>query len=358
MAATLDLITIGRSSVDLYGEQVGGRLEDMGSFAKYIGGSPTNTAVGAARLGLKRRPDHPRRRRSFRPLHPRGAGARGRRRGGGRDRFRAADGARHPRHPRPRALPAALLSPGLRRHGARREADIDAAFIARPGAVLISGTHLSTPGAFAASLRAAELARAAGGKVVFDIDYRPVLWGLTAPDAGENRFVADAGVTARLREIARLCDLIVGTEEEFQILGGETDTVARCAQCARRPTALLVCKRGPQGCVAFAGAVGTRLDSGVRAPGVDVEVFNVLGAGDAFMGGFLRGWLRGRAAGDLLRLRQRLRGDRRLAPRLRSGHAHLAGAVDLSARLGRGGCARTRSWSTSTGPRRGGRDYR
>jgi len=38
---TLDVITIGRSSVDLYGAQIGGRLEDMGSFEKYIGGSPT-----------------------------------------------------------------------------------------------------------------------------------------------------------------------------------------------------------------------------------------------------------------------------------------------------------------------------
>ncbi len=50
---TLDVITIGRSSVDLYGEQVGGLLEDMRSFAKYVGGSPTNMAVGTARLGLK-----------------------------------------------------------------------------------------------------------------------------------------------------------------------------------------------------------------------------------------------------------------------------------------------------------------
>ena len=50
---TLDVITIGRSSVDLYGAQVGGRLEDMGSFQKYIGGSPTNMAAGTARLGLK-----------------------------------------------------------------------------------------------------------------------------------------------------------------------------------------------------------------------------------------------------------------------------------------------------------------
>ena len=55
---TLDLITIGRSSVDLYGDQIGGRLEDMGSFSKYIGGSPTNIACGTARLGLKSAVDH------------------------------------------------------------------------------------------------------------------------------------------------------------------------------------------------------------------------------------------------------------------------------------------------------------
>src|ERR671917_2656775 len=49
----LDVIAIGRSSVDLYGQQIGGRLEDMATFAKSVGGSPTNTAIGAARLGLK-----------------------------------------------------------------------------------------------------------------------------------------------------------------------------------------------------------------------------------------------------------------------------------------------------------------
>ncbi len=48
-----DVICIGRAGVDLYGQQIGGRLEDMGSFAKYVGGSPTNTAIGTARLGLK-----------------------------------------------------------------------------------------------------------------------------------------------------------------------------------------------------------------------------------------------------------------------------------------------------------------
>ena len=53
MTKSVDLVAIGRSSVDLYGQQIGGRLEDMASFAKYIGGSPTNTAIGLARLGLK-----------------------------------------------------------------------------------------------------------------------------------------------------------------------------------------------------------------------------------------------------------------------------------------------------------------
>src|SRR5665213_2108985 len=50
---TLDVITIGRSSVDLYGQQIGSRLEDIASFAKSVGGCPANISVGSARLGLK-----------------------------------------------------------------------------------------------------------------------------------------------------------------------------------------------------------------------------------------------------------------------------------------------------------------
>ena len=50
---SLDVITIGRSSVDLYGQQIGSRLEDITSFAKSVGGCPANIAIGTARLGLK-----------------------------------------------------------------------------------------------------------------------------------------------------------------------------------------------------------------------------------------------------------------------------------------------------------------
>ena len=288
---TLDLVTIGRSSVDLYGEQVGGRLEDMGSFAKYVGGSPTNTAVGAARLGLR-------------------AGLLTRVGDDHFGRFIREELARCGVDVSgvitdPRRL-TALAVLGIRDERrfpllfyrencadmALCAADVDPAYIGQAGAVLINGTHLSQAGVQAASRTAAELARAAGGRVVFDIDYRPVLWGLTAPEAGENRYVTSAAVTSRLQEIAPLCDLIVGTEEEFHILGGSTDTVSALRAVRALTTALLVCKLGADGCVAFTGQIGAKLDSGIKVPGFDIEVFNILGAGDAFMSGFLRGWLR------------------------------------------------------------------
>ena len=102
-------------------------------------------------------------------------------------------------------------------------------------------------------MAALEYAKKHGRKVVFDIDYRPVLWGLTSRDAGENRFVADENVTARLQEVASHCDLIVGTEEEFHILTGTTDTVAGLKKLRKLTAAELVCKLGPDGCVVFKG---------------------------------------------------------------------------------------------------------
>ncbi|WP_375398963.1 5-dehydro-2-deoxygluconokinase [uncultured Sphingomonas sp.] len=291
----LDLITVGRSGVDLYGEQAGGRLEDMASFAKYVGGSPTNTAVGASRLGLR-------------------AGLLTRVGGDHMGRFIREQLAREGVDTRgvltdPDRLTALVLL-GIRDPDsfplifyrdncadmALVEDDVDPAFIASAGALLVNGTHLSRPGVFAASLKAATLMKEAGGRVIFDIDYRPVLWGLAAKENGENRFVADGAVTAELQRILPLCDLIVGTEEEIHILGGSIDTLAVLRAVRAKSDALLVIKRGALGCVAFDGAVPDRLDAkeggGIVGRGFPIDVFNVLGAGDAFMAGFLRGWLR------------------------------------------------------------------
>ena len=287
----LDLITIGRSCIDLYGEQTGGRLEDMMSFAKYIGGSPTNTAIGAARLGLRS-----------------GLVTRV-----GADHFGrfiseqlAREGVSTTGVVTDRERLTALVFLGIRDPDtfplifyrencadmALAVGDIDIDFMQSARAVLINGTHLSQTNVFEVSVHACELARAAGARVVFDVDYRPVLWGLTGKDMGENRFVADAAVTARLQQVLPLCDLIVGTEEEMHILGGSTDTVVALRAIRARTSALLVCKRGALGCSAFPAAIPDSLDHGVVGRGFRIEVFNVLGAGDAFMAGFLRGWLR------------------------------------------------------------------
>ncbi|HSC62750.1 MAG TPA: PfkB family carbohydrate kinase, partial [Caldimonas sp.] len=171
--------------------------------------------------------------------------------------------------------------------------DVDPALIASAGALLLSGTHLSQPGTRAACERAATLARSAGARVVLDIDYRPVLWGLTAPGLGEQRYVESARVSAELQRIVPACDLVVGTEEEIRIAGGSPDTRTALRQLRAATAATIVMKQGPMGCIVFADRIGHDLEHGCVGAGFPVEVFNVLGAGDAFMAGFLRGWLRG-----------------------------------------------------------------
>jgi 5-dehydro-2-deoxygluconokinase len=90
-----------------------------------------------------------------------------------------------------------------------------------------------------------------------------------------------------------LFDLIVGTEEEFHIAGGTTDTIAALRAVRALTPATLVCKRGPMGAAAFTGPIPDTLDEGQAGPGFPIEVFNVLGAGDGFMSGLLKGWLDG-----------------------------------------------------------------
>ena len=287
----LDVVAIGRSCVDLYGEQVGGRLEDMLSFAKYVGGSPTNTAIGCARLGLNaalvtRVGDDHFGRFVREQLQREGVATDGV--ATDRERLTAAVflGIRDPD-----TFPLIFYRENCA-DMALQPGDIDPALFARARAVLINGTHLSRPNVFDASVRACALVRAAGGRVLFDIDYRPVLWGLTGKADGETRFVAHQAVTERLQQVLPLCDVIVGTEEEIHILGGVTDTLAALRAIRAKSPALLVCKRGAKGCSAFPGDIPDSLDAGVVGRGFAVEVFNVLGAGDAFMAGFLRGWLR------------------------------------------------------------------
>lgn len=292
----LDLICLGRVAVDLYAEQIGCHLEDVASFAKYLGGSSGNVAYGTARLGLKSA-----------MLSRVGNEQMGNfvreelERAGVDTSALQTDPERHT------GLVLLALKdrdtfPLLfyRRDCADMAIDheaINPAFIGRAQALAITGTHLSTETTRRACRKALDAAAEYGVKRVLDIDYRPVLWGLTTPGDGETRFIADETVTADLQKWLGDFDLIVGTEEEFHIAGGSTNTLEALRAVRRVSNATLVCKLGALGCVVIEGEVPGRIEDGILVRGVTVEVLNVLGAGDAFMSGLLRGWLRGEGWG-------------------------------------------------------------
>src|SRR3954467_1200127 len=170
-----DLACLGRLAVDLYAQQVGARLEDVATFAKYLGGSSANIAFGVARLGLRaamisRVGDEQMGRFLTETLQREGC-----------DTSQVQID--------PQRLTALVLL-GLkdrdtfplifyRENCADMAIDaalIDEAFIADCRALLITGTHLSTPTVRAAASAALAHARKHGTVTVLDIDYRPVLW--------------------------------------------------------------------------------------------------------------------------------------------------------------------------------------
>ncbi|MDY4384063.1 bifunctional 5-dehydro-2-deoxygluconokinase/5-dehydro-2-deoxyphosphogluconate aldolase [Pectobacterium brasiliense] len=289
---TFDVICMGRVAVDLYGQQIGARLEDMGSFAKYLGGSSGNVAYGTARQGLRssmlaRVGDEHMGRFLREELNQVGCDT------------------SHLITDKERLTALVLL--GIKDRDtfplifyrdncadmAISPEDFTEDYIASSRCLAITGTHLSHPNTREAVLTALQYARRNGVKTALDIDYRPVLWGLTSLGDGETRFVEAQAVTEQLQQVLSLFDVIVGTEEEFHIAGGSTDTLQALRTVRQHTQAELVCKRGALGCSVFSDAIPDHLDKGITIKGVRVDVLNVLGAGDAFMSGLLRGYLNG-----------------------------------------------------------------
>ncbi|WP_122709594.1 bifunctional 5-dehydro-2-deoxygluconokinase/5-dehydro-2-deoxyphosphogluconate aldolase [Pseudomonas viridiflava] len=287
----LDLICLGRLGVDLYAQQVGARLEDVSSFAKYLGGSSANIAFGTARLGLKsamlsRVGDDHMGRFLIESLAREGCDVSAIKRDPERLTAMVLLGLKDRE-----TFPLVFYRENCADMALRAE-DIDEGLIASSKALLITGTHFSTDQVFKASIQALDYAEKHQVHRVLDIDYRPVLWGLAGKADGETRFVADQNVSQHVQRILPRFDLIVGTEEEFLIAGGATDLLSALRTVREHTAATLVVKLGPQGCTVIHGAIPARLEDGAIYPGVRVEVLNVLGAGDAFMSGFLSGWLK------------------------------------------------------------------
>ncbi|MDQ0407675.1 5-dehydro-2-deoxygluconokinase [Streptomyces sp. NBC_01723] len=271
-----DLITMGRIGVDLYPLQTGVPLAEVETFGKFLGGSASNVAVAAARLGratavITRTGDDPFGGYLHRALREFGVD----------DRWVTPVAAYptpvtfceiFPPDDFPLYFYRRPKAPDLEIHP--EELDLDAIRAAR--IFWITGTGLSEEPSRAATL-AALAHRAKSGTTVFDLDWRPMFWA--DPDQARPYYA----------EALRHATVAVGNLDECEIATG----VREPRECAEALLAagveLAVVKQGPKGVLAV-----HRDGRSAEVPPVPVEVVNGLGAGDAFGGslchGLLSGW--------------------------------------------------------------------
>ncbi|MEU8530018.1 MULTISPECIES: 5-dehydro-2-deoxygluconokinase [Streptomyces] len=284
-----DVITMGRIGVDLYPLQAGVPLADVETFGKFLGGSATNVAVAAARLGRRtavvtRTGADPFGAYLHRELRAFGVD----------DRWvTPVDGLPTPVtfceifppddfplyfYRRPKAPDLEI-----------RPEELDLAAIGAARVFWMTGTGLSAEPSRTATLEALRSrARTAtdGRHTVFDLDWRPMLWD--DPDPAE--------VRRRYREALGHATVAVGNLDECEIATGEREPHAAAHALLATGVRLAVVKQGPKGVLAVT-ADGESAD----VPPVAVDVVNGLGAGDAFGGALCHGLLAGRPLEHTLR---------------------------------------------------------
>lgn len=275
MARSYDLLCMGRSSIDLYSNDIGAAFETITNFAALVGGCPTNISVGTRRLGLKST-----------LLTGVGADPVGQfivhfLRGEGVDTTFTVT--------KPGHITSAVLL-GIeppdkfplvyyRDNCADIELTIDdvlASPIPEARLLLISGTGLSKEPSRSATQYAAEWASAVGTEVVLDLDYRPTQWH----DARAY------GITTRAT--LPMVDIAIGTEDEVKAAAGAETGEAAVERLLKGVRKAVVYKRGGDG-----ASVYTKDGAVYHASAFKIEVLNTLGAGDAFASGFIYGHLNG-----------------------------------------------------------------
>lgn len=288
-----DLVTFGRSSIDLYSQNIGADFVDIKSFDAFVGGSPLNIAVGASRLGVKAALltgigndkvgdfilHFLKKQNVYTDWIPRINGA----------RSSAVVLGIEP----PDRFPLVYY----RDNAADSQITIDhviAADISRFRVLEISGTALNIEPTRSAAFYAAEVAVENDVEVVLDIDFRADQW----------HDIRSFGVM--VRALLPKVSIAIGTEEEIlaatlqnaeqvsikhqQISAPEIkgDIEVSIQRILAAGTKILIVKRGSKGATIYKND-GFKQD----VPGFPVEILNVLGAGDAFASGFIYGYLQG-----------------------------------------------------------------
>ncbi|MRX45180.1 5-dehydro-2-deoxygluconokinase [Agromyces kandeliae] len=270
-----DVLTIGRIGIDIYPLQDGVGLEQVETFGKFLGGSPTNVAIAAARHGLRTAVitatgDDPFGRYAHSELQRLGVD----------DRYVGTVPGLNtpvtfceifPPDDFPLYFYRAPIAPDLVLAGGRL--DLDA--ISRASIYWSTVTGLSVEPSRSAHHTAWQ-ARGRAPLTILDLDYRPMFW--SSPEA------ATTEVDRALERVT----VAVGNREECEIAVGETEPQRAADALLERGVELAIVKQGPKGVLAK-----TR-DETVEVPPYPVDVVNGLGAGDGFGGalcyGLLQDW--------------------------------------------------------------------
>ena len=274
-AARYDVVSIGRVGVDIYPLQTGRGLEDVETFGKFLGGSATNVAVAAARLGhyaaiITRTGDDPFGRFVHKALAEFAVD----------DRFVTAVPDLltpvtfceiFPPDDFPLWFYRLPKAPDLMIRA--EELDLDA--IASAGVFWATVTGLSQDPSRSAHF-VALAARERKSHTILDLDYRPTFWS------------SSEEATAEVRRALPYVTVAIGNRDECEVATGETDPVRAAHALLETGVELAIVKQGP------AGVLGMTADETVVVPPMPVEVVNGLGAGDSFGGsvchGLLSGW--------------------------------------------------------------------
>jgi 5-dehydro-2-deoxygluconokinase len=272
---SLEVITMGRVGVDLYPEQIGATLAEVRTFAKSLGGSATNVAVAAARLGRRAAVITKVGKDGFGDYVRHALGE-----FGVETRWVSTDPTLrtpivfcevHPPDHFPLLFYREPKAPDMN----LTTADLDLSAIAVAPLFWTTGTGLSDEPSRTATLAALD-ARKGREVTVHDLDHRPMFW----PSGEDARRWA--------REALRRATVVVGNTDEVEMATGLRDPRAAAAALLAMGPRLAIVKRGGEGVYAR-----TAQDE-VSVPAVQIPVLNGLGAGDAFGGalchGLLAGW--------------------------------------------------------------------
>lgn len=287
----IELACFGRLAVDFYGIQFQTRLEDATSFRRYLGGSSGNLAVGSSRLGLATAMV------SRVGKDPMGIYLTERLKAEGVDlsalgvdpsrktalAFLGMEGAEAVGLDFYRNDPA---------DGAANLSDLPDGFFNRVDCVAVTGSHFADPNTFSNAIEMVTKAIEAGCRIVLDIDLREVLWADKDGDL--------SAAVARVLKVVAVSDLVVGNMDEFFAISGHRDVLSAAEKLRAESAATFVFKLGTEGVAALSGADRIEKASLVTVSGLSVETLNPVGAGDAFLAGFLSRWIKGASLAEAL----------------------------------------------------------